>query len=85
MFSKLITMISGGQNAAKSAQAGGKVPPGYFAPNSAVELLSSPHRKLLLRQIWDNTSLPEKIYNRLYLAPLQKLVESVQNVPASAE
>lgn len=85
MFSKLITMISGGQNAAKSAQAGGKVPPGYFAPNSAVELLSSPHRKLLLRQIWDNTSLPEEIYNRLYLAPLKKLAESVQNVPASAE
>lgn len=85
MFSKLITMISGGQNAAKSAQAGGKVPPGYFAPHSAAELLSSPHRKLLLRQIWDNTSLPEEIYNRLYLAPLKRLAEGVQNVPASAE
>jgi len=85
MFSKLITMISGGQNAAKSAQACGKVPPGYFAPHSAAELLSSPHRKLLLRQIWDNTSLPEEIYNRLYLAPLKRLAESVQNVPASAE
>jgi len=85
MFSKLITMISGGQTAAKSAQAGGKVPPGYFAPHSAAELLSSPHRKLLLRQIWDNTSLPEEIYNRLYLAPLKRLAECVQNVPASAE
>jgi len=85
MFSKLITMISGGQTAAKSAQAGGKVPPGYFAPHSAAELLSSPHRKLLLRQIWDNTSLPEDIYNRLYLAPLKRLAECAQNVPASAE
>ncbi|WP_277977984.1 TraI domain-containing protein [Pantoea endophytica] len=85
MFSKLITMISGGQTAAKPAQAGGKVPPGYFAPHSAAELLSSPHRKLLLRQIWDNTSLPEEIYNRLYLAPLKRLAEGVQNVPASAE
>ncbi|MCS3609620.1 TraI domain-containing protein [Erwinia rhapontici] len=85
MFSKLITMISGGQTAAKPAQAGGKVPPGYFAPQSAAELLSSPHRKLLLRQIWDNTSLPEEIYNRLYLAPLKRLAEGVQNVPASAE
>lgn len=83
MFSKLITMISGGQTAAKSAQAGGKVPPGYFAPQSAAELLSSPHRKLLLRQIWDNTSLPEEIYNRLYLAPLKRLAECVQNVPAN--
>ncbi len=85
MFSELITMISGGQTAAKSALAGGKVPPGYFAPQSAAELLSSPHRKLLLRQIWDNTSLPEEIYNRLYLAPLKRLAEGVQNVPASAE
>ena len=85
MFSKLLTMISGGQTAAKSAEAGGKVPPGYFAPHSAAELLSSPHRKLLLRQIWDNTSLPEEIYNRLYLAPLKRLAEDVQNVPASAE
>ncbi|RBO11898.1 TraI domain-containing protein [Pantoea sp. 3_1284] len=85
MFSKLITMISGGQTAAKSAQAGGKVPPGYFAPQSAAELLSSPHRKLLIRQIWDNTSLPEEIYNRLYLAPLKRLAECVQNVPGSAE
>ncbi|WP_244563431.1 TraI domain-containing protein [Pantoea rodasii] len=85
MFSKLITIISGGQTAAKTAQAGGKVPPGYFAPQSAAELLSSPHRKLLLRQIWDNTSLPEEIYNRLYLAPLKSIAEGVQNVPASAE
>lgn len=83
MFSKLITMISGGQTAAKPAQAGGKVPPGYFAPHPAAELLSSPHRKLLLRQIWDNTSLPEEIYNRLYLSPLKRLAEGVQNVPAS--
>ncbi|MFZ4214640.1 TraI domain-containing protein [Pantoea endophytica] len=85
MFSKLITMISGGQTAAKPAQAGGKVPPGYFAPHSAAKLLSSPHRKLLLRQIWDNTSLPEEIYNRLYLAPLKRLAEGVQNVPACTE
>ncbi|EJL93109.1 TraI domain-containing protein [Pantoea sp. GM01] len=85
MFSKLITMISGGQTAVKPAQAGGKVPPGYFAPQPAAELLSSPHRKHLLRQIWDNTSLPEEIYNRLYLAPLKRLAEGVQNVPASAE
>lgn len=85
MFSKLITMISGVQTAAKQAQAGGKIPAGYFAPQSAAELLSSPHRKLLLRQIWDNTSLPEEIYNRLYLTPLKILAEGVQNVPASAE
>lgn len=85
MFSKLITMISGGQTAAKPAQACSKIPAGYFAPQSATELLASPHRKLLLRQIWDNTSLPEEIYNRLYLTPLKILAEGVQNVPASTE
>lgn len=85
MFSRLITMISGGPVSAKPAQAGGKIPPGYFVPQSAAQLLSSPQRKLLLRQIWDNTSLPEEVYNRLYLAPLKILAESVQNVPASAD
>ncbi|KNC07597.1 relaxase [Pantoea sp. RIT-PI-b] len=85
MFSKLMTIISGGKTADKPAQAGGKIPSGYFAPQSAADLFSFPHRKLLLRQIWDNTSLPEEVYNRLYLAPLQRLAEYVQNVPASAE
>lgn len=85
MFSRLMTMISGGPVSAKPAPAGGKIPPGYFVPQSAAQLLSSPQRKLLLRQIWDNTSLPEDVYNRLYLAPLKILAESVQNVPASAD
>lgn len=85
MFSKLMTMISGGASTAKPAPAGGKIPPGYFAPQSATQLFSLPQRKLLLRQIWDNTSLPEEVYNRLYLAPLKILAECVQNVPASAD
>ncbi|WP_053140961.1 TraI domain-containing protein [Erwinia billingiae] len=85
MFSKLITLISGGASTAKPTPAGGKIPPGYFAPQSAAQLFSLPQRKLLLRQIWDNTSLPEDVYNRLYLAPLKILAECVQNVPASAE
>jgi len=85
MFSKLMTMISGGPVSAKPAPDGGKIPPGYFVPQSAAQLLSSPQRKLLLRQIWDNTSLPEEVYNRLYLGPLKILAESVQNVPASAD
>lgn len=85
MFSKLITLISGGASTAKPTPAGGKTPPGYFAPQSAPQLFSLPQRKLLLRQIWDNTSLPEDVYNRLYMAPLNILAECVQNVPASAE
>jgi len=78
-------MISGGPSTAKPAPAGGKIPPGYFAPQSAAQLFSVPQRKLLLRQIWENTSLPEDVYNRLYLAPLKILAECVQNLPASAD
>ncbi|MFJ5162406.1 TraI domain-containing protein [Pantoea sp. NPDC088449] len=85
MFSKLIASLSGGKTAAKSATAGSRIPSGYFAPQSATQLLSLPHRKLLMRQIWDNTSLPEDVYNRLYLAPLKKLAECVQVVPAAGE
>lgn len=85
MFSKLIASLSGGKTTAKSASAGSRIPSGYFAPQSAAQLLSLPHRKLLMRQIWDNTSLPEDVYSRLYLAPLKKLAECVQVVPAAGE
>ncbi|MCW6034409.1 helicase/relaxase domain-containing protein [Pantoea sp. JK] len=85
MFSKLIASLCGGKTAAKSAPAGSRIPSGYFTPQSAAQLLSLPHRKLLMRQIWDNTSLPEDVYNRLYLAPLKKLAECVQVVPAAGE
>lgn len=85
MFSKLIATLSGGKTTAKSPPAGSRIPSGYFAPQSAAQLLSLPHRKLLMRQIWDNTSLPEDVYSRLYLAPLKKLAECVQVVPAAGE
>lgn len=85
MFNKLKTLITGGAAGARPVQTGGAVPAGYFMPKTASELLSVPQRKLLLRQIWDNTSLPEEVYNRLYLEPLKELAECVQNVPASEE
>lgn len=85
MFNKLKNLITGGAAGAKSVQTGEAVPAGYFKPKTASELLSVPQRKLLLRQIWDNTSLPEEVYNRLYLEPLKELAECVQNVPASEE
>lgn len=85
MFNKLKTLITGGAAGARPVQTGGTVPAGYFMPKTASELLSVPQRKLLLRQIWDNTSLPEEVYNRLYLEPLKELAECVQNVPASEE
>ncbi|UCB33471.1 helicase (plasmid) [Duffyella gerundensis] len=63
-----------------------KTPPeGYFLPLSAADLLSLPHRKKMLRQIWDNSSLPEDVYAKLYLAPLKDLTSAVQNVPAASQ
>lgn len=82
MFTKLKSLISGGNAGARPTQAVGAVPAGYFVPKPASELFSVPQRKLLLRQIWDNTSLPEEVYTRLYLEPLNTLAECVQNVPA---
>ncbi|MGP6489976.1 TraI domain-containing protein [Duffyella gerundensis] len=60
-------------------------PHGYFLPLSAADLLSLPHRKKMLRQIWDNSSLPEDVYAKLYLAPLKDLASAVQNVPAASQ
>lgn len=82
MFTKLKSLISGGSTGGKTTQATGAVPAGYFVPKPASELFTIPQRKLLLRQIWDNTSLPEEVYTRLYLEPLNTLAECVQNVPA---
>lgn len=82
MFTKLKSLISGGNAGGRPTQATGKVPAGYFVPKPASELFTIPQRKLLLRQIWDNISLPEEVYTRLYLEPLNTLAECVQNVPA---
>lgn len=82
MFTKLKSLISGGSTGGKPTQATGAVPAGYFVPKPASELFTIPQRKLLLRQIWDNTSLPEEVYTKLYLEPLNTLAECVQNVPA---
>lgn len=62
-----------------------KVLTGYLRPQTHQDLLSQPQRKLVLRQIWDNTSLPEAAYESLYIEPIKTLAESVQNLPAAAE
>jgi len=56
---------------------------GYFAPQSARELLASEQRQHLLGQIWEQTSIPKDLYARLYLAPLHRYAECVQLLPAS--
>lgn len=83
MFNRLRSLILDKNTTTASKS---KNPPeGYFLPLSAADLLSVPHRKKMLRQIWDNSSLPEDVYAKLYLAPLKDLVSAVQNLPAASQ
>ncbi|WP_312354210.1 TraI domain-containing protein [Pantoea vagans] len=82
MLNKLKNLFSG-KDAAEDSSAK-KSPSGYFTPSTGAELLALPHRKKLLKQLWDNTSLPENVYERLYLEPLRTLAQTIQNVPATS-
>lgn len=52
-------------------------------PESASALLSTPRRQKLLEHIWQRTSLSRQQFHRLYLTPLQRYAELVQQFPAS--
>ncbi|CDG97364.1 conserved hypothetical protein [Xenorhabdus bovienii str. puntauvense] len=58
---------------------------GYFRPQSADELLSTPLCRQCLQQLWENGVLPEGLYQRFYLTPLRQLLSNVQRVPATRE
>ncbi|MDC9615005.1 TraI domain-containing protein [Xenorhabdus khoisanae] len=58
---------------------------GYFRPQSTDELLATPQRRQYLQQLWQNSALPEGLYQRFYLAPMKQLLGSVQQVPATPE
>ncbi|KLU14413.1 hypothetical protein AFK69_03310 [Xenorhabdus sp. GDc328] len=58
---------------------------GYFRPQSADELLATSLRRQCLQQLWQNSALPEGLYQRFYLAPVKQLLGSVQQVPATPE
>ncbi|PHM46904.1 TraI domain-containing protein [Xenorhabdus miraniensis] len=57
---------------------------GYFRPQSSDELLATPVRRQSLQQLWQNSTLPEGLYQRFYLAPVKQLLGSVQQVPAAS-
>ncbi|MDX8000009.1 hypothetical protein FE394_12550 [Xenorhabdus sp. Reich] len=57
----------------------------YFQPQSADELLATPLRRQYLQQLWQNSALPDGLYQRFYLAPVKQLLGSVQEVPATPE
>ncbi|MCE8014381.1 MobH family relaxase [Billgrantia desiderata] len=55
----------------------------WLVPANGHELLSAPHRKQLLRQIWDVVSVSHDAYRVLMLQPLQRYANLVQQLPAS--
>ncbi|NWB28917.1 MobH family relaxase [Pseudomonas gingeri] len=56
---------------------------GYLLPKSAAELLSTPRRRQLLEHIWQRTSLSRNQFADLYLRPIERYAELVQQLPAS--
>jgi integrating conjugative element relaxase (TIGR03760 family) len=56
---------------------------GLIQPESATTLLSTPRRQRLLEHIWQRTSLSRKQFASLYLEPLERYAELVQQFPAS--
>ncbi|WP_338883060.1 TraI domain-containing protein [Xenorhabdus sp. TH1] len=55
---------------------------GYFRPQSVDKLLATSLRRQCLQQLWQNSALPEGLYQRFYLAPVKQLLGSVQQIPA---
>ena len=56
---------------------------GLTRPESAASLLATPRRQKLLEHIWQRTSLSRRQFATLYLAPLERYAELVQQFPAS--
>ena len=52
-------------------------------PQSASMLLATPRRQKLLDHIWERISLSRAQFSLLYLAPLERYAELVQQFPAS--
>ncbi|MDP1930403.1 MAG: MobH family relaxase [Gammaproteobacteria bacterium] len=59
------------------------MPQGLTKPESAASLLATPRRRKLLEHIWQRTSLSRKQFAALYLTPLERYAELVQQFPAS--
>jgi len=60
-----------------------QAPKGLMRPESAASLLATPRRQKLLEHIWQRTSLSRRQFGALYLAPLERYAELVQQFPAS--
>lgn len=60
-----------------------ETPKGLMRPELAASLLATPRRQKLLEHIWQRTSLSRRQFATLYLAPLERYAELVQQFPAS--
>lgn len=58
-------------------------PKGLTRPESAASLMATPRRQKLLEHIWQRTSVSRDLFATLYLAPLERYAELVQQFPAS--
>ncbi|WP_418648273.1 MobH family relaxase [Thauera butanivorans] len=56
---------------------------GLLRPEPAATLLATPRRQRLLEHIWQRTSLSRRQFAALYLTPLERYAELVQQFPAS--
>lgn len=59
------------------------LPPDYFQPMTASELLATTRRQQWLQSLWDYSSLPKDMYRQYYLAPLEHCVTLMQQFPLS--
>lgn len=66
-----------------SLSSSGDMEKGLMRPESVAALLSTARRQKLLEHIWQRTSLSRKHFASLYLAPLQRYAELVQQFPVS--
>lgn len=57
------------------------LPPAYFRPMTASELLATTRRQQWLQSLWDYSSLPKEMYRQYYLAPLEHCVTLMQQFP----
>lgn len=60
-----------------------KVADGYLPIESAHSLLAAEHRRQLLDRIWQYTALSHAQFIQLYLNPIHRYAEQVQQLPAS--
>ncbi|RON67253.1 MobH family relaxase [Pseudomonas fluorescens] len=56
---------------------------GYLPVESAHNLLAAEHRRQLLDRIWQYTALSHAQFTQLYLNPIHRYAEQVQQLPAS--